>query len=118
ELMKDPAVKGVVLDVDSPGGSVYGVRELADEIRAARGQKPVEAVANAFMASAAYYIGSAAEKVWVTPSGSAGSIGVYDAHVDLSKFTETMGEKWTFVSYGDNKLLGNPFEPLSEEAQI
>lgn len=117
EVVNDPAVKGVVLDVDSPGGSVYGVQELADEIRAARGRKPIEAVANALMASAAYYLGSAAEKVWVTPSGEAGSIGVYGAHVDLSKFYEAMGEHWTLVAYGENKTLGNPFEPLSAEAR-
>lgn len=117
EVLNDPTVKAIVFDVDSPGGSVYGVPELASEIRAARGRKPMEAVSNALMASAAYYIGSSAEKVWVTPSGEAGSIGVYAAHVDLSKFYEAMGEKWTLVSWGDNKTLGNPFEALSDDAR-
>lgn len=115
--MNDPAVKAVVFDVDSPGGSVYGVPELADEIRASRGRKPMEAVANALMASAAYCIGSQADRLWVTPSGETGSIGVYAAHVDLSKFYEQMGEKVTLVSYGKNKTLGNPFEPLPDDAR-
>ena len=47
-----------MLDVDSPGGSVYGIAELADEIRAARGRKPIVAVANSVAASAAYWIGT------------------------------------------------------------
>ena len=56
-MLGDPAVKAIVFDVDRPGGAVYGVPELADEIRAARGRKPMEAVANSLMASAAYYLG-------------------------------------------------------------
>jgi signal peptide peptidase SppA len=115
--MSDPAVKAIAFDIDSPGGSVYGVPELADEIRNARGRKPMEAVSNSLMASAAYYLGSSADKVWVTPSGEAGSIGVYATHVDLSKFFDAAGEKYTLVAYGDNKTLGNPFEPLSDEAR-
>lgn len=116
-LMADPAVKAVVLDVDSPGGSVYGVPELADEIRAARGRKPLEAVSNSLMASAAYYLGSGADRVWSTPSGETGSIGVYAAHVDVSKFLERLGVKTTLVSYGENKVMGNPFEAISDEAR-
>jgi signal peptide peptidase SppA len=115
--MADQAVKGIVLDVDSPGGGVYGVQELADEIRAARGQKPVVAVANSLSASAAYWIGTAAEELSVTPSGEVGSVGVYAAHEDVSKALETEGVKVTLVSAGRFKTEGNPFEPLSEEAR-
>ncbi len=115
--LSDASVKGIVFDHDSPGGSVYGVQELAEEIRGARGQKPIEAVANSLMASASYWLGSAADRVSVTPSGEAGSIGVYAAHVDVSKQQEMTGEKVTLVNYGENKVLGNPFEPLSTEAR-
>jgi ClpP class serine protease len=55
----DPAVGAIVLDVDSPGGSVYGIGELADAIYGARGSKPIVAVVNSQMASAAYWVGSA-----------------------------------------------------------
>jgi signal peptide peptidase SppA len=115
--LADPTVKAIAFDVDSPGGSVYGVPELADEIRNARGRKPMEAVANSLMASAAYYVASGADRLWVTPSGEAGSIGVYATHVDLSEFFKLAGEKYTLVAYGENKVMGNPFEPLSEEAR-
>ena len=58
DALDDPAVKRIVLDVDSPGGSVYGVGELAASIRAARAQKPIVAIANSLAASAAYWLDS------------------------------------------------------------
>lgn len=115
--MADQSVRAVVLDVDSPGGGVYGVEELADEIRAARGQKPIVAVANSLAASAAYWIASAADEVVVTPSGQVGSIGVYAAHEDISKMLEQEGIKETLIFSGKYKVEGNPFEPLTDEAR-
>lgn len=114
--MSDPAVKAIVFDIDSPGGGVYGVQELAEEIRDGRGGKPVEAVANSLAASAAYWIASAADQVAVTPSGEVGSVGVYSAHEDVSAWLAKEGIKVTLVSAGKYKTEGNPFEPLSEEA--
>ena len=67
--VNDPNVKAIVLDIDSPGGSVFGVQELADEIFAARSTKPILASANSLAASAAYWIGTAASELHVTPSG-------------------------------------------------
>ena len=66
----------IIFDLDSPGGVVYGVPELAAKIRAFRNTKPIYAVANSEAGSAAYWIGSAASKFYVTPSGQVGSIGV------------------------------------------
>ena len=112
----EPKVDAVVLEVDSGGGEVFGVPEAWQAIREARKLKPVVAVANAMAGSAAYYLASAADELWVTPSGMVGSIGVYALHVDLSKWLEAEGEKWTFVSAGRFKVEGNPAEPLGEEA--
>jgi signal peptide peptidase SppA len=113
----DSSIDAVVLDVDSPGGEVFGVQEAWDAIRAASKVKPVVAVANAIAASAAYYLASAADELLVTPSGMVGSIGVYALHVDVSKALEEIGEKWTFVSAGKYKVEGNPTEPLGDEAR-
>ena len=115
--LADPAVSTIVLDVDSPGGTVNGVAELADEIHGARGSKPILAVANSQAASAAYWIASAADSVSVTPSGDVGSIGVFAAHQDRSKASEQEGVKTTLVSAGRYKTEGNPYEPLTEEAR-
>lgn len=115
--LRDPNVGAIVLDVDSPGGSVEGVDELSMMIFEARGQKPVVASVNAMAASAAYYIASAADEVAITPTGMAGSIGVWTAHEDWSKYLDTMGVKTTLVSAGKFKVEGNPYGPLTDEAR-
>lgn len=110
-------VKAVVLDVDSPGGSVPGTEELASEIRRMRGgEKPIIAQVNSLAASAAYWLSSSADEIVVTPSGRAGSIGVYTAHDDISAALEKRGIKRTYISAGKNKVEGNETEPLSKEA--
>jgi signal peptide peptidase SppA len=116
-LMADDSVGAVVLNVDSPGGSIYGVPELAEKIFQARGRKPTCAIANSFMASAAYWIGTACDEVSVTPSGEAGSVGVYCVHMDTSAADEQQGFKYTFVSYGKYKAEYASEIPLSEEAR-
>ena len=115
--LADPEVGAIVFDVDSPGGSVEGITELANEIRAARGQKPMAAVANSFMASAAYWIASAADEVIASPSSMVGSVGVIAMHVDISKQDEMFGEAYTFITAGEGKADGNEHEPLSDAAR-
>lgn len=117
EALADPEVGQIVLDIDSPGGQVGGIEELANEIYQARGQKPVTAVANGLAASAAYWLASAASELVVTPSGEVGSIGVLAIHEDYSAALAEAGVKVTLISAGKYKTEGNPFEPLSEEAQ-
>lgn len=115
ESINDSSIKSIVLDIDSPGGSVYGVAEVSDVIYAAREKKHITAVSNSLAASAAYWIGSAASEFVVTPGGDVGSIGVYTAHQDVSAMQEAVGVKTTLVSAGKHKVAGNPYEPLSEE---
>lgn len=117
QALEDPAVGAIVIDVDSPGGSVYGVAELAAQIYEARGKKKVVAVANSLAASAAYWIAAAAEELVVTPAGEVGSIGVYTAHEDWSKALELKGIKPSLISAGKYKTEGNPYEPLADEAR-
>jgi capsid assembly protease len=115
--MDDTNCKAIVFDVDSPGGSVEGVMELADEIFEARGQKKITAVANSQAASAAYWLATSAGELVVTPSGQVGSIGVYCAHQDESKALENEGIKINLISAGKFKVEGNPTEPLSPDAR-
>lgn len=117
DLIKNPQIDAVVLDVDSPGGSVPGIDELSKQIFDARGTKPIVAVANHTMASAAYYVASAADEIVVTPSGKVGSIGVFAVHQDVSKALEIEGIKVSVISKGKYKVEGNPYEPLNEEAR-
>lgn len=115
--MADDSIHAIVIDVDSPGGSVSGVAELADKIYRARGAKPIIAVANSLAASAAYWIATAADQLWVTPSGDVGSVGVYAMHIDESGLEAQMGVKTTLISAGEYKAEGNPHEPLNDTAR-
>jgi len=116
-LVSDPGVKAIVLDIDSPGGSVFGVQELAQIILDARDVKPVIAMANSLMASAAYWIGSAASEVVASPSAMVGSVGVVVVHMDESKMLEMIGVKPTFITAGKYKAEGDPAQPLSDAAR-
>jgi signal peptide peptidase SppA len=117
ETLADEGVGGVLLDIDSPGGSVFGVGELADEIFQARGKKPIHAIANSMAASAAFWLGTQADHLYVTPGGEVGSVGVIMVHTDWSKWNETQGMKVTYITAGRYKSEGNPDEPLGAEAK-
>jgi signal peptide peptidase SppA len=119
EAVGDPKVDAVVLDIDSPGGEVYGVPEAFSALRDAGKAKPIVAVANSVAASAALYLAAAANEVWVTPSGEAGSVGVYALHVDASKAIDQMGEAWEFIVADESpyKTEGAPTGPLSDDAR-
>jgi signal peptide peptidase SppA len=117
EALADPSIGSILIDIDSPGGSVYGVTELASEIMAARGQKQIVAISNSLAASAAYWVGCAASEFYVTPGGEVGSIGVWQAHEDWSKAMDEAGVKTTLISAGKFKVEGNPYTPLDDEAQ-
>jgi signal peptide peptidase SppA len=116
QALADDTVKAIVIDTDSPGGSTDGVEELAAEIYRSRGTKPIVAQANTLMASAAYWIASAADEIIATPTAQVGSIGIITAHADESKALEQAGVKVTVMAAGKYKAEGNPTEPLSEEA--
>ena len=116
--LADPAVKTILMDVDSPGGSVYGVGEVAEHIRKSRGGSTrIVAQANSVAASAAYHLAAQADEFVVTPSGEVGSIGVFSLHLDHSKMLEEIGVKPTFIFAGKHKVEGNFYEPLSDEAR-
>jgi signal peptide peptidase SppA len=113
----DPEVDVIVMDIDSPGGMVDQIPETADQIRAARATKPIVAVANTQVASAAYWLASQADEIVVTDSGEVGSVGVYQRHLDLSAAHEQAGIKPTLISAGKYKVEDNPYEPLGDEAR-
>ena len=115
--MADETVSQVLMRFSTPGGSVFGVAELGDKIRAASKQKPICGIADSMAASAGYWLLSQCSEAYVTPAGMVGSIGVYTAHEDVSKAMEEAGIKITLVSAGKYKVEGQPFEPLGEEAK-
>jgi signal peptide peptidase SppA len=116
--LADPSVRGILLNTNSPGGSVDGLFETGAAIAAANATKPTWAVASPMAYSAAYWLASQAGKIYVPQvSGGVGSIGVFCAHMDMSGMLAKMGMAVTLISAGAGKTDGNPYEPLSAEAQ-
>lgn len=111
-------VDGILLRIDSPGGETDGAFELAEAVSAAAKKKPVWAVADVSAYSAAYLIASQAGRIIAPPeSGGMGSIGVYAMHIDYSGYLKEAGIRPTFITAGEGKTDGNPYEPLSRSAR-
>lgn len=111
----DPTVRGVALEIDSFGGEVSGVFDLADQIRELRAQKPVWAFVAEAALSAGYAIASQADRIVMPRTGEVGSIGVLWVHADHSQQLEDQGVAVTLIHAGTHKVDGNPFMALPED---
>lgn len=90
---EDPLVRGVVLDINSPGGQAAGIHELAEMVFAARGSKPIVTYSGGEIASAAIWIGSAADEIIIDRTTIAGSIGAKLSLVDTSEAEARAGRR-------------------------
>ncbi|MBS9572015.1 S49 family peptidase [Morganella morganii] len=115
--VNDPEVKGICLDIDSPGGEVAGCFDLVDLIYTERGKKPIHAILSENAFSAAYAIASAADKIFVPRTGGVGSVGVIVIHCDWSQRIKDDGLKVSIITYGNRKAESNPYVALSDEAK-
>jgi signal peptide peptidase SppA len=115
--LADPQVAGILLDIDSPGGEASGSFELARQVREASAVKPVWAVANDVAYSAAYAIGSAANRLIVSETGGVGSIGVIALHIDQSVKDANDGYRFTAITAGAHKNDFSPHQPLTDDAK-
>ncbi|QJT95025.1 S49 family peptidase [Wolbachia endosymbiont of Diaphorina citri] len=114
--LEDKSIETILLDIDSPGGEVNGVFDLADFIYESRVKKRIIAIANDDAYSAAYAIASSAEKVFVSRTSGVGSVGVIASHIDQSGFDEKQGIKYTTIFAGSRKNDLNPHEPMTSES--
>ena len=110
----DPAVRAIALEIDSFGGEVAGVFDLADGIRAARAAKPVWALVAEHAFSAGYALASQADRIILPRTGAVGSIGVVVMHADLSGQLSDAGVTVTLIHSGAHKVDGNPYTPLPD----
>lgn len=113
QTMADPDIKHIVLDINSPGGTVTGVPEFAAMVRRARAVKPVIAYTETLMCSAAMWIGAQANEIVATASARVGSIGVYRTWLDDSLANEMDGYRRELFEAGKHKAAG--LRPLTEE---
>ena len=107
-------MRGIALEIDSFGGEVAGVFDLADAIRAARAAKPVWAFVAEHAFSAGYALASQADRIIVPRTGAVGSIGVVVMHTDLSGQLSDAGVTVTLIHSGAHKVDGNPYAPLPD----
>jgi signal peptide peptidase SppA len=113
EFSANPQVTRIAFQVASPGGTVTGVEELANKVRNIG--KPTMAYTDSEMASAAYWVASAADKVVASPSSTVGSIGVYMTIADMTEMAKAQGIKMVVIKSGKFKGAGIPGTSLSEE---
>lgn len=117
QAMSDARVNAIIAHVDSPGGAASGNEELAAWIRDARGAKTAVAVAEGVCASAAYYVASAFEQCYASPSTEVGSVGTYMIHSETSKADAEEGVTYTVIKAGEFKAAGNSVEPLTPKTR-
>lgn len=109
DVAGDPSVASIVLDIDSPGGAVGGVKEAATAVRKAAAEKPVVAYTGGLMASAAYWVGSQADLIVANESARLGSIGVYLPFVDVSRALDQHGVRVDIVRNKEGTYKGAGF---------
>lgn len=113
----DRKVRGIALDIDSPGGEAAGAMETAALVRRVSETKRVVAYVDSLAASAAYAIASGAAEIIATPSATLGSIGVVYLHLDRSQQMKDRGVKPTLLHAGAYKVDGNSMTPLPDDAR-
>lgn len=115
EVGEDSSIEGVILWIDSPGGSVIAVTQITYEVERLMSLKPVVAYAGGIAASGAYYIMSVCDRVVVRPDADVGSIGVIYVHMDASGYYEQFGFDVEVIKTGVHKDAGADWRALDGE---
>lgn len=114
KALDDPDIRAIVLELDSPGGVVGGISEMAGTIRGARGRKPIVAYVDGVAASAAFWLAAAADEIVIGDTGVVGSIGVV-AQVTVQEKPDQAGER-TYEIVSTNAANKRP-DPTSEDGR-
>ena len=118
EAVNDEGTDSILFSVDSPGGAVSGISELSAFLTDVKNDHmPIETHVGGSMNSGGYWLGSIGEKLTGTRLSQVGSIGVISVHQEYSKYFKDNGIETTVIRQGKYKALGNPYEPLTEEAK-
>lgn len=110
---EDSSVKGIILAINSPGGTVVGSKEIADKIKTV--DKPVVAWIREIGTSGAYWVASASDAVVADELSLTGSIGVISSYLEFSGLLRDFNVTYESLTTGRYKELGSPFKELSED---
>ncbi|RWM25468.1 signal peptide peptidase SppA [Mesorhizobium sp.] len=114
-IRKSATVKGVILSIDSPGGTTVGGESIYEEVRKLAGDKPVVAEVGTLAASAGYMIASAADHIVARKTSIVGSIGVLIQYPDVSSLMDKLGIKLEEVKSSPLKAAPSPFKPTNDD---
>ncbi len=114
-IRKSPQVKGVILAIDSPGGTTVGGESIFEEVRKVAGDKPVVAEVGTLAASAGYMIATAADHIVARKTSIVGSIGVLIQYPDVSGLMDKLGIKLEEVKSSPLKASPSPFKPTNDD---
>jgi len=117
-LTRDKSIKGVLLRVNSPGGSAAASHELYDALRRLAARKPVYASMGSVAASGGLMAALAAERVLATPATITGSIGVKLEIPQVQGLMEKLGLRHESIASGKYKDAGTPFRPMTQDERI
>ncbi len=115
DVQKDPKIKGVLLNINSPGGAVPPSIEIAYAIKALKEHKPVVAYASGMMTSGSYYASIYANTIIANPGSIVGSIGVIMESANIEELMDTIGVKTQIVKQGTYKEAGTPTREWTDE---
>ena len=113
--LADETISAIMMNIDSPGGTLAGTAELADLIFSAREIKPIHAHTEDIAASAAYWLGSQAQNFTASQSAQVGSIGVYRVMIDTSEAAAAAGARVHVIRSGEHKGTGAAGAPITPE---
>lgn len=117
QAAQDESVKSILLDIDSGGGSVAGLADVANLVQSiSKGVKSVYAFTDGTMGSAAYWLGSSAKKTYTSQTATMGSIGVIATHIEYSKQLKESGVGVNVIRAGEFKALLNSYEAATKPA--
>jgi len=119
KAIDDKSVKGVLLKINSPGGTVGMSQEIYNTILRLRKQKPVVVSMSDLAASGGYYISSAADRIYAEPGSLVGSIGVIMNTMNAQKLlNDKLGVQSVVIKSGKFKDLASPYRPLMPEEKV
>lgn len=115
QALHDSSVKAILVEINSPGGSVVASEEIAEAIKEARQKKPVVAWLGEIATSGGYYVASASSYIVADPGTITGSIGVISVFPEYSRLLEKLGINMTVIKAGEYKDFSTGYRPLTEE---
>lgn len=117
EVREAAQVKGVIVRIDSPGGTTAGSEAVYQEVLAIAAKKPVAAVMDTVAASGGYITALAADHIVARGNTITGSIGVIFSFPEISRLLDTVGIRMEELKSGDLKAEPSPYRPVSEKAR-